>query len=138
MYIFTPGMALAKKTGLILIINLVAVTLNFILNFLLIPKFGIVGASFATLCSGAILFILNMISSQRFYFVPHEWSKLLIIFGLFFLLIGFVTLESSFSILNNFHRTFSFLLILITIFAFKLVTKEELRRSLAFLKVFKS
>ena len=55
MYIFTPGMALAKKTGLILIINLVAVTLNFILNFLLIPKFGMLGASFATLCSGAIL-----------------------------------------------------------------------------------
>ena len=138
MYIFTPGMALAKKTGLILIINLVAVTLNFILNFLLIPKFGILGASFATLCSGAILFILNMISSQRFYFVPHEWLKLFIIFGLFFLLIGFVTLESSYSIFENFHRTFSFPLILITIFAFKLVTKEECRRSLAFFKVFKS
>ena len=93
MYIFTPGMALAKKTSLILIINLVAVALNFILNFLFIPKFGI-GESFATLCSGAILFILNMISSQRFYFVPHEWLKLFIVFGLFFLLIGFVTLES--------------------------------------------
>ena len=138
MYIFTPGMALAKKTSLILIINIVAVALNAFLNFLLIPKFGIHGASFATLCSGAVLFILNMISSQRLYFVPHEWFRLLIVFGFFLLLIGFVTVESYINIPESVLRILAFPLILVVIFAFKLVKNEEWRGALVFFKVLKS
>ena len=105
---------------------------------MLIPKFGIQGASFATLCSGAVLFILNMISSQRFYFVPHEWFRLLIVFGFFLLLIGFVTIESYINIPEPVLRILAFPLILIVIFAFKLVKKEEWRGFLVFFKVLKS
>ena len=79
-----------------------------------------------------------MISSQRLYFVPHEWFRLLIVFGFFLLLIGFVTVESYNNIPVPVLRIMAFPLILVVIFAFKLIKKEEWRGALVFFKVLKS
>lgn len=77
MYLFTPGMSLAKRTGLILSVSVVGAIINIGLNFVLIPMFGIRGAALATLISYFIVFLLNMYFSQRFYFVPHRWLPLI-------------------------------------------------------------
>src|SRR5690606_13112265 len=49
MYIFAPGLGIAKKTGMIAGINIICAVLNAILNYALIPHLGIVGAAVATL-----------------------------------------------------------------------------------------
>lgn len=74
MYIFAPGAAIAKKTGIFAKINLLGACLNAVLNYLLIPKLGIEGASLATLLSYIFIFFLYMITSQRLYPVPHQWK----------------------------------------------------------------
>ena len=48
MYIFAPGLFIAKKTSHIAGINIFTATLNICLNFLLIPHLGINGAALAT------------------------------------------------------------------------------------------
>jgi len=76
MYIFAPGLWIAKRTKAIAAINIVVAFLNTALNFALIPLFGISGAALATLMSAAVWFCLLMTLSQKLYFVPHQWTKI--------------------------------------------------------------
>jgi O-antigen/teichoic acid export membrane protein len=76
MYVFAPGLAIAKKTGLIGAINALTAILNTALNLAWVPKLGIQGAILATLVSAALAFGIHLIYSQRLYFVPHAWRGL--------------------------------------------------------------
>jgi O-antigen/teichoic acid export membrane protein len=76
MYIFAPGLGIAKKTSIFAFINIAGAFLNTGLNFVLIPMLGIFGAGLATLISSGIVFIVYMVFSQKYYFVPHAWIKL--------------------------------------------------------------
>lgn len=74
MYVFAPGLGLAKKTVGIALITTAGAVLNTVLNFALVPLLGIRGAALATLTSALLVFAGFMASSQRFYRVPHTWG----------------------------------------------------------------
>lgn len=76
MYIFAPGLGIAKRTGVIAVVNILSAALNIALNFSLIPLLGIVGAALASLLSSALAFGVTMAYSQRLYYVPHNWKQL--------------------------------------------------------------
>ncbi len=76
MYIFAPGLAIAKKTGTVTIINLAVAALNITLNFLLIPIWGIIGAALATLFSSLVSFVSYLNLGQKFYAIPFEWKRI--------------------------------------------------------------
>ena len=86
-YVFAPGLGIAKKTGLIAVINVVAAGTNIALNFTLVPIYGAVGAAFATLCGGAIMASLYFWIASRFYAVAYrKWRGIsALIFTLLFL-----------------------------------------------------
>lgn len=73
MYIFAPGISIAKKTHFFIWINLGCALLNITLNYLLIPVLGFVGAAVATLLAYLATFATHMILSQRLYRIPHQW-----------------------------------------------------------------
>lgn len=73
MYVFAPGLVLAKKTTSILFINLATVALNFLLNILLIPTLGTIGAGIASMLSFLISFLLYSGLGSREYPVPVPW-----------------------------------------------------------------
>ncbi|MCB0193893.1 MAG: oligosaccharide flippase family protein [Anaerolineae bacterium] len=76
MYIFAPGLSIAKQTKKIAVINIGSALLNIGLNLLLIPRIGLMGAGIATLLSSVVAFSAQMILSQQQYFVPHAWRNL--------------------------------------------------------------
>lgn len=76
MYIFAPGLGIAKRTGGIAMISTGAAVVNTVLNFTLIPFLGIEGAALASFVSGLAAFTAFMVLSQRLYPVPHRWSRL--------------------------------------------------------------
>lgn len=76
MYVFAPGLAIAKRTSLTAAIHLAGALMNTILNYLLIPLLGIRGAAVATLLSAATVFGGYMVTSQATYPVPHRWPQL--------------------------------------------------------------
>ena len=76
MYVFAPGVFLAKKTHLVFLINLGTSLLNVILNYLLIPLFAIEGASIATMLSSLFLFSSYVVIGQGFYRIPYEWPAI--------------------------------------------------------------
>jgi O-antigen/teichoic acid export membrane protein len=77
LYVFMPGLEIAKRTAAFAVINLSGALLNLALNFLFIPILGILGAALATLTSAAAVFTALAIASQRVYPVPHRWPRLL-------------------------------------------------------------
>lgn len=72
---FAPGIFIAKKTRYILYINIFAFLLNVVLNLLLIENYGLLGAAYSTSVSSFIYFLLYYFIGQRYYYIPHIWTK---------------------------------------------------------------
>ena len=67
LYIFSPGLVIAKKTGVLSLINLAIGILSIALNFALIPAYGLVGAASGTLIAAVVGFAMNAVVAQRYY-----------------------------------------------------------------------
>lgn len=89
--VFAPGLSIAKKTGILAIINSVVAVLSTLLNFILVPYLGVVGSALSNLFGLLTLFYLRMYFSQKYYPIPFEWKRtglaiiavtMLIVFGL--------------------------------------------------------
>lgn len=63
---FTTYLMYMKKTGNVAVNTIIAALLNLALNYLLIPKYHAVGASFATIISYMVLFILHWLSARKY------------------------------------------------------------------------
>jgi O-antigen/teichoic acid export membrane protein len=71
---FAPGPTITKKTYWKLIAFVLAGTLNAVLNYVLIPKLGILGACIATTMSSLVAGIFNQVVSNRLFYVPNRWK----------------------------------------------------------------
>jgi O-antigen/teichoic acid export membrane protein len=76
MYIFAPGIVIAKKTPYVTGINVLAAVVNVALNWVLIPRYGIGGAALATLSGSATAFAAYLLVGQTLYPIPHRWGRL--------------------------------------------------------------
>lgn len=70
------GISLEKRTMLLSAAAWAAALVNLAVNFVLIPRFGGVGAAVATLLSYAVLTGAMLYWSQRLHPLPLEWGKL--------------------------------------------------------------
>lgn len=63
--------------------SLGAAILNIVLNFIFIPKYGMMAAAYTTLASFFILYIVSLFISRKYYTIPFEHGKvsLLIVLG---------------------------------------------------------
>jgi O-antigen/teichoic acid export membrane protein len=66
-----------KKTKELMFITVFGAVLNIILNFTLIPIFGMFGAAYATNLSFLVLFIIKYIYSKKCYFIPFDWKRIM-------------------------------------------------------------
>ena len=96
MYIFAPGIGIAKKTKIISMISISSAILNTILNYSLIPVFGLSGAAYATLISAVSTFSLYIIISQKYYLIPYQAKPILFAF--------IIVLISSYGVVSIFDK----------------------------------
>lgn len=88
----------SKKTTNNMYIYLVSLVINILLNFALIPRFGVYGAAFATIISMFFVFITGYLYSKRkCFFVPFNWFR---IFPLMFIMLITILAFNYFSIDN--------------------------------------
>ncbi len=71
------GMMLTKKTNYIGLLTLFFASFNIALNFLLIPKYGIMAAAFTTLLSFVLFYVSAQVISNKFYPIPFENIKII-------------------------------------------------------------
>ena len=83
------GIYLVKKTGALPMVVLAPAAVNIGLNLLLIPRYGMMGAAWATLLAYPVLLGLTLWLAQRVYPIPYDYRRvakpLLLILGLSFL-----------------------------------------------------
>ena len=71
-----------KKTKLVMYIMLGSAVLNILLNYILIPQIGIMGAAYATLISFFAVFISSYFLAKKTFFIPYNWKKIIPAFTL--------------------------------------------------------
>jgi len=74
-----PGVYFLEKSSWIAGFRGIGAVVNIILNFLLIPQFGIMGAAGATCLSFLIMTILIYIINIKIFPINFEWKKIAII-----------------------------------------------------------
>lgn len=70
------GIAIQKRARYYPMITAAAAATNVAANFALIPRFGILGAAWATVLAYAVMATLGIRISQRLYPLPLEWPRL--------------------------------------------------------------
>jgi len=73
------GLNIVKRTKVISAILIVVCLINTGLNYFLIPAFGIIGSALSALLTQMIYFILIYINAQKWYPVPYELKKIIVI-----------------------------------------------------------
>jgi O-antigen/teichoic acid export membrane protein len=76
-YLLTSiGLNITKRTQYYPIATIAAAAVNVGLNFLFIPRLGIVGAGWANAIAYAVQAALGYMLSQRFYPIAYEWGRI--------------------------------------------------------------
>ena len=116
-----------KKTRLNMYAAMAAAAINLILNYILIPQYGMYGAATATLLSMVILFFIQYLASRSVYFINIPLGLLSIIV-LSIVLVTFVCieLEQSFMVGIAFKGSVSFFIFLLI---WKFCSQNRLRIS---------
>ncbi|MGA7160712.1 MAG: oligosaccharide flippase family protein [Bacteroidota bacterium] len=70
------GIFIEKKTAYLLPTSILAAVSNIVANFFLIPKYGIMGAAYATLIAYAISAFALYFIVQRFYRIEYEFGRI--------------------------------------------------------------
>ncbi|NOX89537.1 MAG: oligosaccharide flippase family protein [Calditrichaeota bacterium] len=118
---FTVGIYIKKKTRYMIIFTGVAALVNIGSNLFLMPRFGIMGAAFATLLSYLIMAATIFIANQKIYKVPYEYGRVLFILTYLFVMIGIYYLLTP----NWYQRLGLIVLSPVLFFALRFFRKEE-------------
>ncbi|MBN2463124.1 MAG: oligosaccharide flippase family protein [Dehalococcoidia bacterium] len=102
---------------------------NLLLNYLLIPGYGMMGAATATFLSYAALFLAAAFTGRHYYTIPYEYGRVLKIFlaaGLVF--IGSLYINSTSPLATGLLKLVSLLAFPLLLFALGFFRLEELQK----------
>lgn len=100
----------AQKTTHYMTSSAVGAVSNIVLNIVLIPMFGIMGAAIATITSYIIVFVYRIIDTKKYLYMKVYWLKIIINFGLLAIMSwSIMTLE--FGVIQNVINVVVFLII---------------------------
>ena len=91
------AVTIKRKTQGTAVINFIGAAVNIGLNFLLIPRYGIFGAAYATLTTFIIVIVLMFLYNQKLMKLYYEWKriiKIIIVTTVIFLAGYLVNIES--------------------------------------------
>ena len=129
MYVnFMAGIYIEKKTSHLPYVTGIGAAVNVVANLLLIPKFGMLGAAWATLFAYASMAITLYFVAHRFYPVHYEFGRLLKIgIALIIVVVAHAFRHLLFPGLNEqVFKLAALLSFFVMLFLFKFPTKEEL------------
>jgi len=131
---FSTGVSLTKKTIYSSVSVLLASALNILLNFVLIAKYGLLGAAFSTLVSFWALAVLILFFSNKYYPIPYQFgkmAKILLLALAVLLLSSLADFQIWISILVKSVLMISFVLVLLKVEIFDEVERGKARKILS-------
>jgi O-antigen/teichoic acid export membrane protein len=82
MYVFTPGLAIARRTGIMAAVSIGAAVAATAAGIVLVPTLGLMGGSVAALVGALSLFLGNAILGAREYPIPFSWLRIALVGGI--------------------------------------------------------
>ncbi|MEW6407216.1 MAG: oligosaccharide flippase family protein [Patescibacteria group bacterium] len=76
-FVLVPGLHLREKSKYYPVIIGIPAAANLILNYLIIPKYGMIGAALTTFISFIFVVFLAYFITSRFYKVIYEWGRII-------------------------------------------------------------
>lgn len=122
------GINIARKTKYFALYTGLAALLNIILNFMLIPKYGMVGAGWATMFSYLFLTVAYFINSQRFIFLKIDWQRIfkLILLSLLVIILSPLAWRYSFKV-NFLIKILEFGTLILLFYLTSVIEKKEIQ-----------
>ncbi len=74
--VFGAAVGIPKKSHMLLVYSSTGVVFNLVLNWFLIPGYGMIGAAIATAVAYCAMAAAAVMITQRVYPVPYEWSRI--------------------------------------------------------------
>lgn len=123
------GIYIRKKTKYLPYITGLAALINVIVNFVLIPWIGMLGAALATLCSYIVMMLGIYYVSQKFYPIKYEYSNLFkIVLSIIFSFVLFYLIVSNID--GWYIRALIVLLFVSMLFIFRVIRVEHIKKIL--------
>ena len=128
------GIQVVKKTRIIGITIPIIVVFNIILNAILIPYLGTVGAATASLIAQIVYFIVIHHYVQKYYYIPYRFDKVFIIITISAILFIICSLfnDNSFAIRASIKFT-ALLIFPILLYLFRVFDKTEINALKSFI-----
>lgn len=134
--IFVQILFLFKKTRIAGTIWVLAAFCNIVLNLILIPRFGILGAALTTLVAYILAIILTWYYTSREFTFPIDWQAIIKSISASLLMAGFIIWFNPFGILQTMIAIVAgAILYLVLLFLFRGIKQKELEIFLTFLRV---
>ncbi len=131
------GLTISRKTKYFAFYTFLAAILNIVLNFALIPKYGMVGAAWATASSYLFLTIAYYLASQRYVPLKIDWQKILKLVLLSVVVILFSPILWQFNFAINLIIKFGeFSALIFLLYLFGVIEKQEINYLKIFLRRF--
>ncbi len=127
MYIFAPGIAIAKKTHWQLWVTLLSAAASVAGNWLLVPLWGIWGAALATLLASLLFFLCWLTLSQRLYPIPYQKFKIALLVVIFIGCLGMGALVNTGGVDVFMSLFFKSLILIFFLFPPAMIFSRELR-----------
>lgn len=121
------GIYVEKKTKSLPFITGIGAIVNILANFLLIPKFGMTGAAYATLISYIAMTAAIYRTANKYYKIDYEFSKIYLIFFVTIATFAIYTFTAG-TFLHEWYLKIIFVaLFFILVFAFRIVTLNDIK-----------
>ncbi len=127
-YNFQAGIYIEEKTKYFPYVTGAGAVVNVVVNLLLIPVMGIMGAALATLASYVVMAVSLFFFSQKVYRIKYEYEKIFKILALIFISGGlyyYLYFEIGMNMIYKFIMLAGFLILLVLL---RVVEKNEITR----------
>jgi O-antigen/teichoic acid export membrane protein len=121
------GIYIEKKTKYLPLITGIGAAVNVAVNFLLIPKFGMTGAAYATLVSYFAMMVGIYITSNKFYKINYEFSKIYLIAFSTIATFAIYSFTAGTFLHEWYFKVVFLVLFFVLILAFKIVTLKDIK-----------
>lgn len=126
MYVnFTAGIYIEDKNKFLPIITGAGALINVVVNILLIPVWGMMGAAIATLAAYMLMAGLIFILAQKYFHIEYEFRKVITILGLVLVTCSVYYILFYNGWLNIYNKILLLTVFSILMFAFKVIRKHE-------------
>jgi O-antigen/teichoic acid export membrane protein len=128
-YHFNVGIEIQKKTEYLGFINFTSGLFVLLLNYLLIPTYGVYGAAYATLCAMIYKVALTYYFSSKFYKIQLETGRIIKVIGAAALIYPIcASLEFNSIYMNLFVKTLLIMLFPVFLWVLQFYSREEKMR----------